>query len=47
MMSVDQIRAAYAALGERDVEPLVSLMRPDMEWRGRRWGWRFWRPVPS
>ena len=46
-MSVDQIRAAYGALGERDVEPLVSLMRPETEWRGRRWGWRFWRPVPS
>jgi len=46
-VSVDAIRAAYLALGERNVEPLVSLMRPEMEWRGRRWGLRFWRPVPS
>ena len=47
IVSVDQIRAAYVSRGERTVEPLVSLMPPEMEWRGRRWGWRFWRPVPS
>ena len=31
--SLDQIRAAYIALGERNVDPLVSLMRPELEWR--------------
>ena len=46
-VSLDEVRAAYIALGERNSEPLVSLMRTDMEWRGRRSGWRFWRPVPS
>ena len=46
-MSVDEIRTAYVALGERNVEPLVSLMRPEMKWRGLGPGWRFWRPVPS
>ena len=45
---VEQIRAAYEALGTGDVEPLVALMHPDMEWRGRRRSdWRFWEPRPS
>jgi ketosteroid isomerase-like protein len=45
-MSTDAIRTAYAALGARDVEPLVALMHPKMEWRGRR-TWRFWKRPPS
>jgi hypothetical protein len=44
---VDQVRQAYEALGTGDVEPIVALMHPEMEWRGRRLGWRFWRPRPS
>jgi ketosteroid isomerase-like protein len=44
---MEQVRQAYEALGTGDVEPLVALMHPDMEWRGRRQGWRFWRPRPS
>ena len=35
-VAVDAIRSAYEALGEGDVEPLVALIHPDMEWRGRR-----------
>ena len=46
-MSLDAIRAAYEALGTGDVEPLVALMDPDLDWRGVGHGWRFWRPVPS
>lgn len=46
-MSADGVRAAYEALGDGDVEPLVALMSEDMEWRGVTGGWRFWRPVPS
>jgi hypothetical protein len=45
-MSTDAIRTAYEALGARDVEPLVALMHPTMEWRGRR-TWRFWKRPPS
>ena len=41
------LRHAYTALGRGDVEPLVSLMAPDMEWRGRKRRWRFWEPVPA
>jgi ketosteroid isomerase-like protein len=44
---MEQIREAYEAFASGDVEPLVLLMHPDMEWRGRRQGWRLWRPPPS
>jgi ketosteroid isomerase-like protein len=44
---MDQVRHAYEALGTGDVEPLVALMNPKMEWRGRRLGLRFWRPRPT
>ncbi len=47
VMAIDAIRAAYDALGRGDVEPLVSLMDEEMEWRGRPRRWRFWRPPPS
>jgi ketosteroid isomerase-like protein len=46
-VEADAIRSAYEALGEGDVDPLVTLMDEDMEWDGRRRGWRFWRPPPS
>ena len=46
-MSVDAIRSAFEALGREDVEPLVALIDPRMEWRGRRRLVRFWRPPPS
>ncbi|MFN2471321.1 MAG: hypothetical protein ABR583_10125 [Gaiellaceae bacterium] len=46
-MAIEPIRAAYDALGDGDVDPLVSLMDEEMEWRGRRRGFRFWRPPPS
>jgi hypothetical protein len=42
-MAVDRIRSAYEALGSGEVEPLVSLIHPEMEWRGRRRLTRFWR----
>ena len=45
-MSTDSIRTAFVALGAREVEPLVAMMHPDLEWRARR-TWRFWKPVPS
>jgi hypothetical protein len=46
-MSIDAIRSAFEALDEGDVEPLVALIDPAMEWRGRRRVLRFWRPPPS
>jgi len=35
-VTVDAVRSAYQSLGEGDVEPVVLLIHPDMEWRGRR-----------
>ena len=46
-VEIEAIRTAYDALGTGEVEPLVSLMDEEMEWRGRRGGWRFWRLPPS
>lgn len=46
-MSADGVRAAYEALAQGDVEPLVSLMSDDMLWQGRKRPLRFWQPVPS
>jgi hypothetical protein len=47
VMSVDVVRAVYEAGIAGDVEPLVSLIHPQMEWRGRRRLRQFWRPPPS
>ena len=46
-MSVETICAAYEALANGEAEPLVALIDPQMEWRGRRRLQRFWRPRPS
>jgi len=46
-VNVETIRAAYEALAAGDVEPLVSLIDPQMEWRGRRRLQRLWQPPPS
>ena len=46
-VSADSIRAAYEALAEGDVDPLVALIHPEMEWRGRRRLSRLWQPPPS
>jgi hypothetical protein len=46
-VSAEAIRGAFEALGAGDVEPLVALIDPAMEWRGRRRLPRFWRPPPS
>jgi len=46
-VNVETIRAAYEALAAGDVEPLVSLIDPQMEWRERRRLQRLWQPPPS
>jgi hypothetical protein len=43
-VAVEAVRSAYQSLGYGDVEPLVSLIHPEMEWRERRRLSRFWRP---
>jgi len=46
-VSVAAISSAYEALAAGDVDPLVALIHPRMEWRGRRRPRRFWQPPPS
>jgi hypothetical protein len=41
------VRAAYEALNDGEVEPLVALMDEDVAWSGQRSGVRFWRPPPA
>jgi hypothetical protein len=46
-VSADSLSHAYEALATGEVEPLVTLIHPEMEWRGRRRLSRFWKPPPS
>jgi hypothetical protein len=46
-VSVDSIRAAYKALAQGELDPLIALVDPQLEWRGRRRLARFWRAPPS
>jgi hypothetical protein len=41
------VRAAYEALNDGEVEPLVALMGEGVAWSGQRSGVRFWRPPPA
>jgi ketosteroid isomerase-like protein len=43
----DRIQAAYDAAIAGDVEPLVGLLAPDLEWRGIERGHLWWRRAPS
>jgi ketosteroid isomerase-like protein len=44
---IDELRAAVEALNRGDVEPFVSLMAPEMEWRGIPYGHLWWKHTPS
>jgi ketosteroid isomerase-like protein len=46
-MTADPILSAFEALMTGDTAPLVSLIHPDLEWRGRRRLSRFWQQPPS
>jgi ketosteroid isomerase-like protein len=43
---IDRLRAAAAALNERDPEPFARLMADDSEWRGVSRGHLWWRRTP-
>jgi ketosteroid isomerase-like protein len=38
---------AVRAMNRGDVEPVVALLDPDVDWRGRPHGHLWWRHVPS
>lgn len=41
------IQTAFDAATAGDLEPLVSLLAADVEWRGRTRGRLWWRHTPS
>ncbi|MDQ2827363.1 MAG: hypothetical protein M3Y04_10470 [Actinomycetota bacterium] len=42
-----RVQAAFDAAIAGDVEPLVALFDPQLEWRGVRSGRLWWRRTPS
>ena len=44
---VDGIQRAFDAAVFGDVEPLIALFTPDLEWRGLERGHLWWRSAPS
>ena len=43
----EQIEAAVRAYSEGDIEPLVALLDPEVDWRGVTRGHLWWRRTPS
>ena len=42
-----KVQAALDAATGGDVDPLVSMFAPDLEWRGTTRGHLWWRRTPS
>ena len=47
LADAETIGAAYGAAVSGNVEPLVSLLDPALEWRGATRGHLWWRRTPS
>jgi ketosteroid isomerase-like protein len=45
--NVELLEGAATAYNRGDVEPLVALLDPDVDWRGRTRGHLWWRHAPS
>lgn len=43
----ERVQQAFDAAAGGDVEPLVELMAPGLEWRGVERGHLWWRRAPS
>ena len=46
-VSAAHIQSAFDAAIAGDLDPLVSLLAPDLEWRGVGRGHLWWRSAPS
>ena len=44
---VRRIQSAYDAAIAGDLDPLIGLLAPDLEWRGVERGHLWWRHAPS
>jgi hypothetical protein len=47
LADAETVGAAYGAAASGNVEPLVSLLDPAVEWRGVTRGRLWWRRTPS
>jgi ketosteroid isomerase-like protein len=47
MLPVGQIQAAYDAAVAGDLDPLVALFDPELEWRGLERGRLWWKRAPA
>ena len=47
MLTAAQIQAAYDAAIEGDLDPLVGLFDPALEWRGLERGRLWWKRAPA
>jgi ketosteroid isomerase-like protein len=43
----ENVQSAYTAATNGDIEPLVTLFDPDIDWRGVRRGALWWRSSPG
>jgi hypothetical protein len=46
-LGASEIQAAYNAAIGGDLDPLVSLFDPDLDWRGLQRGHLWWRHTPA
>ena len=47
LADAEAVRAAYGAAVSVNVEPLVSMLDPALEWRGVSRGHLWWKRTPS
>jgi ketosteroid isomerase-like protein len=43
----EDVQRAYDTAAAGDVEPLVALLHPDLDWRGLEHGHLWWRKAPA
>ena len=44
---IGRLQDATAAFNDGDVDPLVALLHPDLDWRGITRGHLWWKQTPS
>jgi ketosteroid isomerase-like protein len=47
LISSEEVQQAYDAAAAGDIDPLVGLLDPEIEWRGMERGHLWWRKAPA
>jgi hypothetical protein len=47
VLDVNQLQQSYDAAVAGDLDPLVSLLDPNLDWRGLQRGHLWWRKAPA